>query len=345
MGHYLVGRWFGVKADAFSIGFGKEIAGWTDRRGTRWKVGLLPLGGYVQFAGDMDPASSQSNEWLSLPAEERNRTFQSKALWKRALIVFAGPAINFLFAIVILGGFAVMNGETLVEPVVGQVMANSAAAEAGIEPGDVIAAIDGKPIDSFVAIRQNIVLHPGETLKMQIVRDEQPRTLDVTIGTDVQEDRFGNQFRMGMLGVASGGGVIKRPVPLYEAPAAAVRQTASILRFMTDSLGQIITGRRSVRELGGPLKIAQVSGEQMVAGPETFIFFIALISINLGFINLLPIPMLDGGHLLFYGIEAVRRKPASPKVQEWAFRSGLALVLAMMLFVTANDLVSFGLFR
>ena len=345
MGHYLVGRWFGVGADTFSIGFGKEIAGWTDKRGTRWKVGILPLGGYVQFSGDMDPSSSQSSEWLSLPVEERNKTFQSKSLWKRALIVFAGPAINFLFALLILGSFAFINGETIVQPVIGQVVENSAAAKAGLKPKDIITSIDGEKIDSFTAIRQNVVLRPGEEVTVEFTRAGQKKTITFPVGTDIQKDRFDNEYRMGMLGIGAGGDVIKQPIPIYKAPVAAIRQTSDILRFMTDSIGQIITGRRSVSELGGPLKIAQVSGEQLALGPEAFIFFIALISINLGFINLLPVPMLDGGHLLFYGIEAVRRKPASPKMQEWAFRSGLALVLALMVFVTANDLVSFGLFR
>ncbi len=344
MGHYLVGRWFGVKADTFSIGFGKEIAGWTDKRGTRWKVGALPLGGYVQFAGDMDPSSSQSQAWLELPAEERNRTFQSKALYQRALIVFAGPAINFIFAILILGGFAAINGEVVQPPVAQAIQPGSAAAKAGLQGGDIIRSVDGESIGDFNDLRQRVVLRPDETITVTYARGGEVRATKVRIGTRIERDRFGNEFRLGQLGIAPGG-FTTRPVPLYEAPLAGVRETGNILRFMGDSISQIVTGRRSVKELGGPLTIARVSGEQFVAGPQQFIFFIALISINLGFINLLPVPMLDGGHLMFYAAEAVRRKPASPRVMEWAFRGGLAVVLALMLLVTANDLVSFGLFR
>ncbi len=344
MGHYLVGRWFGVKAETFSIGFGKEIAGWTDKRGTRWKLAALPLGGYVQFAGDMDPSSSQSAEWMELPAEERNKTFQSKSLWQRALIVFAGPAINFLFAIFILAGFAMLYGKAVTPPVITNVAEKSVAAAAGIEVGDRILSVDGDKVDYFSDIPPMISPHPGEDIVLSIERGGEKLEIALTIGTNIQTDRFGNEYKMGMLGVGADK-VIYEDVPFYKAPLVGVERTGQILDLMVTTIGQVITGRRSVREMGGPLKIAQVSGEQFVAGASAFIFFIALISINLGFINLLPIPMLDGGHLMFYAAEAVRRKPVSPRVMEWAFRSGLALVMVLMLFVTANDLVSFGLFR
>ncbi|WP_205518111.1 RIP metalloprotease RseP [Sphingorhabdus sp. Alg239-R122] len=344
MGHYLVGRWFGVKADTFSIGFGKEIAGWTDRRGTRWKVGMLPLGGYVQFAGDMDPSSSKSEEWINLPPEERNQTFQSKTLWQRALIVFAGPAINFLFAILILAGFAMVYGKGVTPPVVTTVMENSAAAGAGIEVGDKIVSVDGEQVEYFPDIPPMISPHPGEEIALGIERDGDVLELPLTIGTNIQKDRFGNEYRVGMLGIGADK-LIYEDVPFYEAPLIGIERTGQIVDLMVTTIGQVITGRRSVREMGGPLKIAQVSGEQLAAGASAFIFFIALISINLGFINLLPIPMLDGGHLMFYAVEAISRKPVNPRVMEWAFRSGLALVMALMLLVTVNDLVSFGLFR
>lgn len=342
MGHYLVGRWFGVKADSFSIGFGREIAGWTDKRGTRWKLGMLPLGGYVQFAGDMDPASRADPDWVSLPAEERNRTFQSKTLWQRALIVFAGPAINFLFAILILAGFAFAYGKSVTPPVVAAIVPASAAAEAGLLPGDRLVSIDGEPVEWFDEVGRKIAHRPSERITVRAERDGEFKDFTFAIGVEVQKDRFGNEYRIGRLGIMSAKPVI-REVPLAEAPLVAVQRTRDIVRLMVETLGQVITGRRSVSELGGPLKIAQVSGEQFAAGPDDFIFFIALISINLGFINLLPIPMLDGGHLLFYAIEAIRRKPVNPRVMEWAFRSGLALVLALMVFVTVNDLASFGL--
>ncbi len=343
MGHYLVGRWCGVKADKFSIGFGKEIIGWNDKRGTRWKICALPLGGYVQFAGDMDPSSSASEEWLKLPPEERNQTFQSKSLLKRAAIVFAGPAINFLFAILILAGFALAYGESVTAPVVGTVAENSTAEKIGLKNGDKILEINGDDISRFSDLSREISIIPEEKVEIKFERDGSTIAKEAIIGFRIEEDRFGNQFKIGLLGI-SPGSIERRDVSLWEAPVVATRQTVEIVDLIVTTLGQVISGRRSVKELGGPLKIAQVSGEQFVAGLNQFIFFVALISINLGFINLLPIPMLDGGHLMFYAIEAVRRKPASPMVQQWAFQSGFALVVVFMLVVTFNDLVSFGLF-
>lgn len=343
MGHYLVGRWCGVKADKFSIGFGKEIIGWNDKRGTRWKICALPLGGYVQFAGDMDPSSSASEEWLKLPPEARNRTFQSKSLLKRAAIVFAGPAINFLFAILILAGFALAYGESVTAPVVGTVAENSTAEKIGLKNGDKILEINGDDISRFSDLSREISIIPEEKVEIKFERDGSVIAKDAIIGFRIEEDRFGNQFKIGLLGI-SPGSIERRDVSLWEAPVVATRQTVEIVDLIVTTLGQVISGRRSVKELGGPLKIAQVSGEQFVAGLNQFIFFVALISINLGFINLLPIPMLDGGHLMFYAIEAVRRKPASPMVQQWAFQSGFALVVVFMLVVTFNDLASFGLF-
>ena len=344
MGHYLVGRWCGVKADAFSIGFGKEIAGWTDKRGTRWKIGLLPLGGYVQFAGDMDPVGKPSQEWLEMPDEERNRTFQSKSLLQRAAIVAAGPAINFLFAILILSGFALAYGELSTPSVVGAVAQNSTAASIGLRDGDKIISVDGTNTTKFTDLSREVSIIPDETVEIRYERDGDIITKNAKIGVRLERDRFGNEYRIGLLSIAPGK-IERRQVSLLEAPVLAARQTGEIVNLIIKTTGQVITGRRSIKELGGPLKIAQVSGEQFAAGLNQFIFFVALISINLGFINLLPIPMLDGGHLMFYLIEAIRRKPVNPKVQEWAFRSGFALVIVFMLVVTFNDLSSFGLFK
>ncbi len=344
MGHYLVGRWCGVKANTFAIGFGKELVGWNDKRGTRWKICALPLGGYVQFAGDMDPASTPGDDWLELPPEERNKTFQSKSLWQRAAIVFAGPAINFLFAILILAGFALAYGESVTPPIVGTVAEKSTAEAIGLKNGDKIIEIDGDEITHFSDLSREISIIPDEQVEIKFERDGTVISKEAKIGVRLEKDRFGNEYRIGLLGI-SPGSLERRDVSVWEAPIVATRQTGEIVDLIVTTLGQVISGRRSVTELGGPLKIAQVSGEQFVAGLNQFIFFVALISINLGFINLLPIPMLDGGHLMFYGIEAVRRKPANPMVQEWAFRSGFALVVMFMLVVTFNDLASFGLFR
>ena len=344
MGHYLAGRWFGVKADAFSIGFGREIAGWTDARGTRWKLGWLPLGGYVKFAGDMSPASQPNAEWLALPAHERQRTFQAKPVWQRAIIVAAGPVVNFLLAILILAGFAATVGVDRTPPVVGTIQAGSAAAVAGLQPGDRITALNGRGIDTYRDLQVYVVMRPGERVRVDYVRGGASATLQATLARTTMRDRFGNETAIGRLGVSSGA-IVYQPVPVLEAPAAGVRMVGDILRGTLDGIGQIITGRRSVKELGGPIQIAKVSGEQFSLGWTALVLLIAFVSINLGFINLLPVPMLDGGHLFFYAIEAVRRRPVAAETQEWAYRGGLAALLALMLLVTFNDLGSLGLWK
>ena len=344
LGHYLAGRWFGVKAEEFSIGFGREIAGFTDRRGTRWKFGWLPLGGYVRFAGDMNPASQPSPEWLALPAHERSKTFQAKALWKRAIIVAAGPIANFIVAILILSAFAVAYGQNSTPSVVGNVQPGSAAAAAGLQPGDRVTSLGGRSVETFTDMAKYTQLRPNEAVHIEFERGGQALAADTVIGVREERDRFGNHYRIGVLGVVNSAPVVA-PVSILEAPLIGIRQTIDIVQMTLDGLGQIITGRRSVSELGGPLKIAQVSGERLAMGPIEFAFLVALISINLGFINLLPVPVLDGGHLLFYAVEAVRRRPVEPKVMEWAFRGGLIAILALMLLVTLNDLGAFGVWR
>ncbi|TAJ75785.1 MAG: RIP metalloprotease, partial [Sphingobium sp.] len=315
LGHYLVGRWCGVKAEAFSIGFGPELFAWVDKRGTRWRVAALPLGGYVRFKGDMNAASMTDPAWLELPAAERAQSFPAKPLWQRAAIVAAGPAINFLFAILILATFAFVHGESRTPAVAGQVQPGSAAAAAGILPGDRIVSLGGREMTTFDDIRLYAQIRPGEAVAMVIERDGRTFAKDGKIGSVTEDDGFGNKFQIGRLGLAPGDPVVE-PVSLLRAPVVAVERTGQIVRTMVETMGQIISGGRSVKELGGPLKIAQVSGQAATMGLESFIFFVALISINLGFINLLPIPMLDGGHLLFYGIEAVQRRPVSERVQE-----------------------------
>jgi len=343
LGHYWVGRWFGVKADKFSIGFGPQLWGRVDKRGTLWRIGALPLGGYVQFAGDMNPASQPDENWEKLPEVERSQTFQSKALWKRALIVFAGPAVNFLLAILILSGFLWYYGQAVNPPVVQSVANGTAAASMGLQPGDRILAVNGVTVDSFPKLATEISIHPDERIPIRYQRDGEIRTEIAHIGVVEEVDRFGNKYRRGVLGLPIPPAEI-REVGILEAPWLATKETADIVRLTIKTTGQIISGRRPVSELGGPLKIAKVSGEQFVLGFAAFLWLTAMISINLGFINLLPIPMLDGGHLLLYAIEAIRRRPATPIMQEWAFRAGFAFLVSFMLMVTFNDLASFGLF-
>jgi regulator of sigma E protease len=344
LGHYLVGRWFGVKAEAFSIGFGPELFAWVDRRGTRWRVAALPLGGYVRFKGDMNAASMTDPAWLEMSAKDRAESFPAKPLWQRAAIVAAGPAINFLFAMLIIATFAVVHGESRTPAVAGIVEQGSAADAAGIKVGDRILSFNGRTMDTYTDMVMYTRIRPGEPVDVAIERNGRRLDVRTTIGAVMEDDGFGQKFRVGRLGIGAGEPVVER-VSLLRAPVVAVERTGQIVRTMVETLGQIVSGGRSVKELGGPLKIAQVSGQAATLGLESFIFFVALISINLGFINLLPIPMLDGGHLLFYGIEAVQRRPVSAQAQEWAYRSGLAVLMAMMLLVTFNDLSSFGLWK
>ena len=338
-GHYLVGRWFGVKADVFSVGFGKELAGWTDRRGTRWRLSAIPLGGYVQFAGDLNPASQADAQWQALPEAERARTFQSKPLWQRSLIVAAGPATNLIVAIAIFAAFFMAFGKETTPAVIEQFAEHSTAREAGLEVGDRILAINGTEVSSFIDLARRIELFPGSEARLTIARDGGEETLSVPIASTVVTDRFGNSSRVGRIGIVAQG-MERAGVGPLEAIRLAADHCMAIIRMMVTGLGQILSGMRSVDELGGPVKIAKYSGEQLSLGPLMFVQFVALISINLAFINLLPIPGLDGGHLAMYAAEAVRRKPLGAKGQEWAFRTGIAFVLALTVFITVNDVLS-----
>ena len=338
-GHYIVGKLFGVGAETFSIGFGREIVGWTDRSGTRWKVGWLPLGGFVRFVGDQDAASTPAPE-EDLPEELRARSFHLKPLWQRYLIVLAGPMANFLLAIAIFAGVFALVG-TPQTNLVGKVQPKSAAARAGIQSGDRIISVAGRSTPTFNDVANTVALRPGVQVPIIVERAAVVRSVQVRLGTDTFKD--GNRvFQRGLLGVSPGTDM-RDPVPIIRAVPMAVAQTARWTRTIADGLVQLVKGRISPKQIGGPLKIAQFAGQGASLGLLSFIMLAALISINLGFINLLPVPMLDGGHLFFYTVEAVRRRPVSLQAQDWAFRGGLALILALMLFTTLNDLDSFGL--
>jgi regulator of sigma E protease len=342
-GHYIVGRWCGVGAEVFSIGFGREIAGWTDKRQTRWKIGWLPLGGYVRFVGDMNAASAPARE-EELDPELRARSFHLKPVWQRFLIVLAGPVANFLLAILIFAAFFATVGMPSTVNVVGLVQPDSAAARAGIQPGDRIRSVAGQGIDSFEDIQRVVSLRPDERVTIEIERAGRLIPVAATLGLREERDKFGQSFRIGLLGVAQNQRTMARVPPLQLFPAAT-SYVFDLTRAMAEGLWQIVSGRRSVKDLGGPMKIAQIAGQQASLGAFEFIQLVALFSINLGFINLLPVPMLDGGHLMFYAIEAARKRPLGVRAQEWAFRGGLALLLALMAFTTVNDLDSFGLWN
>jgi regulator of sigma E protease len=343
LGHYWVARLFGVGAEQFSIGFGRELAGWTDKRGTRWKIGWLPLGGYVRFVGDMNPAS-QPNSDSELAPEDQARSFHLKPWWQRFLIVLAGPAANFILAIAIFAAFFIALGIPNTPPVVDSVQRGSSAAQAGLTVGDRILSVAGQKTTAFEDLQRIVSIRPNEQVIIRFSRDGTVRQVQTRLAAVEQQDEFGQRFKIGQLGVG-------RPARHYErisaidAIPAAIKLTSNLTQSIIDVVGQIVTGQRSVKELGGPLKMAQIAGQRASLGIFDFTYLLALFSINLGFINLLPVPMLDGGHLVFYAAEAVRRKPVSEQAQEWAFRGGLALLLALLLFTTINDLSSFGLFE
>jgi regulator of sigma E protease len=340
LGHYLVARLFRIPAEVFSIGFGKGLVSWTDRQGTRWKVGWLPLGGYVKFVGDMSPASDPVDQSAIAP-EDRDRAFQLRPVWQRFLVVLAGPAANFLLAIIIFAGFFAFVG-TPVTNLVGAVVPHSAAAAAGLQPGDRILSVAGLDTSSFSDISNVVMVRPNETVSIALERGGNVRRVQATLGVESRDDGRAQRFRSGVLGVRSST-AIGAPASLVQAIPMATEYTVNLTRAIFDGLVQMIRGQVSPKQLGGPIAVAQVAGQGAELGPAAFAMLLAFLSINLGFINLLPVPMLDGGHLFFYAVEAVRRRPVSAKALDWAFRGGLALIFALVAFTTLNDLGSLGL--
>ena len=343
LGHYLVGRWCGIRVLAFSLGFGKEIIGRTDRHGTRWKICLIPLGGYVRFYGDEDVASRPDFKGMeTLPEEERARTLNGAALWKRAATVAAGPIANFLLAIGIFAVIFSVYGRPVSDPVVGEVVAGSPAETAGLEVGDVMTALDGQHIDTFDAVVRYISVRPGVPVKLTVERDGAPVELTVMPERVETEDRFGNKMELGRIGVVGNRESGNFRVERY-GPVAAIGQGAlqswHIVVGTYDYIANVFAGRMKADQIGGPVRVATMAGQMASLGFVAFANFAAVMSVSVGLFNLLPVPMLDGGHLLFYAIEAVRGRPLPERVQEFAFRIGLFLVLALMVFATWNDTI------
>ncbi len=341
LGHYLVGRLFRIPAETFSIGFGHELLGWTDRQGTRWKVAWLPLGGYVKFVGDMTPASNPA-DLEQIPPELRDKAFRLRPVWQRFLVVLAGPLANFLIAIAIFTAFFATIGMPSTSNAVVQVQQGSAAAAAGIRPGDRIVSVGGRETTTFEDISNIVLIRPGQKTVLAVDRHGSMLQIPITIRSAELRDRFGQKYQVGRLGIL-GGEQAYTKVAAWRLVPAATLYTLKITRSMMDGLWQIVTGRLGTNEVGGPIKIAQIAGQQAALGALPFVQLLALFSINLGFINLLPVPMLDGGHLFFYTVEAIRRRPLSARALDWAFRGGLAIILALVAFTTINDLGSLGL--
>jgi regulator of sigma E protease len=344
LGHYLVARWCGVKADVFSIGFGREVMGWTDKRGTRWKISWMPLGGYVRFAGDANAVSQPDDDWNELPDFERSQVFHSKPVWQRAAITAAGPFANFLVGYLLLAGLLAGFGDLRIPSVVGSVKAGSVAEATGFREGDRIVSIGDKRIDDFESLYETVYARPQVALDFGVEREGRKLHILAAPAYVETRDGFGNIQRRGSMGI---GPIAPTRIMLgwAEIPGAALDRTVGVVRSTIDGLGQILFGNLSAKEMSGPVKMAKFAGQVATLGWVPFIGFIAMISINLGFINLLPIPMLDGGHLLFYTIEGVIRRPVPPQAQDWAFRTGFAVLMTLMLFVTFNDFASLELWH
>jgi regulator of sigma E protease len=342
-GHFIVARWCGVTVKTFSIGFGKEIWGFTDKKGTRWRFAWIPLGGYVKFLDDENAASQPSPDKLqNLTPEERDGAFQNKALWKRAAVVSAGPMANFLLAIAIYTAVNFAIGVRTITPRIGEVMEGMPAASAGLKPGDVFVSIDGWDIGGFEDVQRIVSINGGRELTIGVDRDGQRLDFKITPKIEDQKDPFGGTFRRGLIGVKPAGGaeaLITKQVGALEALRLGVRETYTNIAQTLQGIGDIIARRQAADQMGGPILMAEVTAKVAELGIAPMLLWIAFISANIGFLNLLPIPVLDGGHLMFYAIEAVRRKPLSQRMQEIGFQIGIALVLMLMVYVNLNDLL------
>jgi regulator of sigma E protease len=343
LGHFLVARWCGVRVLVFSIGFGPELVGFNDRHGTRWKISLIPLGGYVKFFGDDSAASTPDQERLAeMKPSDRSRSFFFQPVPKRAAIVVAGPLANFVLAMVIFAAIFMAYGKASTSARVDTVQPNSAAAAAGFQTGDLVLSIDGTAIDSFSDMQRLVSGAAGDTLKITIERAGKQVVLNAIPALKEVKDNFGNVQRIGVLGISRSMApedVKLQPVNPLTAIGLGVKETWFVIDRTLTYIGGVIVGREAADQLGGPIRIAQVSGQVATLGFIPILHLAAVLSVSIGLLNLFPIPLLDGGHLLFYLIEAVRGRPLSERAQEVGFRIGLALVLMLMIFATFNDIV------
>ncbi len=343
LGHFMVARLCGIKVVSFSLGFGPELFGFNDRHGTRWKISAVPLGGYVKFFGDDSAASTPDQEAAAAMSEEDKKvSFHYQPVASRAAVVVAGPLANFVLAIVIFAAIFMTVGKQWTTARVDTVQPNSAAAAAGFKPGDLVVSIDGSKINSFSDMQRIVSVSAGEPLTVTVERAGKLTTLHATPKLRQLKDRFGNEHTLGVLGISRSmkpGDIKTRKMGPLTAVAAGAKETWFVVDRTLSYIGGVFAGREAADQLGGPIRIAQVSGEVATAGFAALIHLAAVLSISIGLLNLFPIPLLDGGHLLFYGIEAARGRPLSERAQEVGFRIGLAIVVMLMIFATFNDIL------
>ena len=342
LGHFLVARWCGVKVLAFSIGFGPEIVGFNDRYGTRWKIAAIPLGGYVKFLGDDNAASVPDHEAAAAMSEEEKAvSFVHKPVGPRAAVVVAGPIANFVLAVAIFAGIFMVVGKQTTSARVDTVQPASAAQAAGFKPGDLVVAINGEKIDSFSDMQRIVSVSAGEPLNIEVERGGVHVTLKATPQLKEIKDNFGNKHRLGVLGISRSmapGDIKTQKVGPLQAVVMGAQETWFVVDRTLAYIGGVFTGREDADQLGGPIRIAQVSGQVCHTFPACM-HLTAVLSVSIGLLNLFPIPLLDGGHLLFYAIEAIRGRPLSERAQEVGFRIGLAIVVMLMIFATFNDIL------
>ena len=336
LGHYLAARWQGVHVEVFSIGFGRSFASWTDKRGTVWKLSWLPLGGYVKLHGQERPEDVGDSVRASW---KQGRTFHEKSVLARAIVIAAGPIANFLLAIVLFAGLFLALGRPVATAEIGEVVAGSVAERAGLLKGDVVMAVDGAAITRFDELRAVIATHAGQKISLRLKRAD--ASLDMALTPDTQ---IVGGVAKGLVGIRAGG-MVYEPVSAPQALWAGVTQTWDFTAQTFDGLWSMITRRASTDDLGGPVRIAQMSGQVAAMGFASLVTFIAMLSVNLGLFNLFPIPVLDGGHLVFYFFEALRGRPLPQRAQEYGYRAGFAVLIGLFVFATWNDLGHLGLFR
>lgn len=341
MGHYLVGRWCGIGVKAFSIGFGPELIGFNDSRGTRWKLSAIPLGGYVKFAGDEDVTSSTAADISTMTEAERAVAFHTQPVWKRAATVFAGPAFNILLTIAIFSVFFALYGKMVSDPMIAEVRPGGPAAAAGFQPGDRFVSVDGDKVTTFADVQRHVSARGGDALDFVVERDGKEVHLTATPELSEQEDALGNKVKVAVIGVVTNlqaGNIRRVEYGPIESVGQAVRESGFIIARTGHFFSRFFAGREDKCQLGGPVKIATMAGQAASQGIDWLIQLTAMLSIGIGLLNLFPLPPLDGGHLVFYAAEAVIGRPVKPAVQELFFRAGFLLVLGFMGFVIFNDL-------